>query len=143
MSYDIERLRLIYNHTDGHCHICGKKLSFVNYAASGTKGAWEVEHSIPKALGGTDNLNNLFPACIMCNRSKGTGTSRAARIQYGRKRAPLSRDKKASIQSDNALVGVGLGTIVGSLLGGVPGALVGAVLGGIIGHDLNPETDLD
>lgn len=44
MSYDIERLRLIYDRTDGHCHICGKKLSFVNYAVPGTRGAWEVRN---------------------------------------------------------------------------------------------------
>jgi 5-methylcytosine-specific restriction endonuclease McrA len=70
MSYDVEILRRIYDRTEGHCHICGKKLSFANYAISSGRGAWEVEHSVAKATGGTNHLNNLFPACITCNRSK-------------------------------------------------------------------------
>jgi hypothetical protein len=140
MPYDIKILRRIYSRTDGHCHICGKKLSFVNYAIPGGRGAWEVEHSIAKAIGGTGNLNNLLPACIKCNRTKGTMTSRAARMQHGRKRAPLSRDRKKSIRDNNALAGVGLGAIIGGILGGPPGVLAGGVLGGILGHSSDPET---
>ena len=139
MPYDIEILRRIYERTDGHCHICGKKISFVNYAIPGGRGAWEVEHSIARAVGGTDHLNNLFPACIRCNRTKGTRASKAARIQHGRKRAPLSRDRKENIRGSNALAGIGLGAIVGGLLGGLPGAFIGGALGGILGHSSDPE----
>jgi len=79
MVYDNETLNCIYEKTEGHCHICGKKLSFSNYHRLGRTGAWEVDHSVPVAKGGTDHLNNLFPACIACNREKGTVTSRTAR----------------------------------------------------------------
>ncbi len=141
MRYDVEILRRIYHRTDGYCHICGKKLSFVNYAIPGGRGAWEVEHSLAKAAGGTDHLNNLFPACIMCNRSKGTKTSRVARAQHGRKRVPLSRDRKANNRGNNALTGIGLGALVGGYLGGPPGAFVGGMLGGLIGHNSDPEAE--
>lgn len=141
MSYDVEILRRIFDRTDGHCHICGKKLSFVNYAISGGRGAWEVEHSVAKAVGGTNHLNNLFPACIVCNRNKGTGTSRSARIQHGRKKVPLSRDRKESIRDNNTLTGVALGAAVGGIVAGPPGALVGGALGGILGHSSDPEAE--
>jgi hypothetical protein len=141
MRYDIEILRRIYDRTDGHCHICGKKLSFVNYAIPSDRGAWEVEHSVAKAVGGTNHLNNLFPACISCNRAKGTGTSRAARAQYSRKRAPMSKDRKENIRGNSALAGMGLGAIVGGLLGGPPGAFIGGALGGLIGHNSDPEAE--
>ena len=141
MPYDVEILRRIYDRTDGHCHICGKKLSFVNYAIPGSRGAWEVEHSLARAAGGTNHLNNLFPACITCNRTKGIRTSRVARIQHGRKRVPLSRDRKGKIRGSNALVGIGLGAAVGGRLGGPPGAVVGGVIGGILGHSSDPEAE--
>jgi hypothetical protein len=59
---DYERLNRIYDKTDGYCHICHKKLSFSNYACCGAKGAWEIDHSNAKINGGSNHLNNLFPA---------------------------------------------------------------------------------
>lgn len=141
MRYDVETLRRIYHRTDGHCHICGKKLSFVNYAIPGGRGAWEVEHSVAKAVGGTDHLNNLFPACITCNRAKGIKTSRVARVQHGRKRAPMSRDMKKNIRGSNVLAGIGFGAIVGGVLGGPPGVFVGGALGGLLSSNSDPEAE--
>jgi HNH endonuclease len=46
--------------------------------------ACEVEHLIPWSLGGTDHLNNLYPACIPCNRGKGTTSTRTVRAWNGR-----------------------------------------------------------
>ena len=71
MGYSKEKLHEIYDRTTGYCHICHKKLAFKNYSSVGSRGAWEVEHSKPRAKGGSDNLKNLYPACIFCNRSKG------------------------------------------------------------------------
>ena len=68
---DPERLQSIFERTDGYCHICHRRLSLANYGKHNSKGAWHIEHSIPKAKGGTDHLNNLFAACIVCNLEKG------------------------------------------------------------------------
>lgn len=140
MKYNTEKLRWIYQRTDGRCHICGKKLSFVNYGIFKGRGAWEVDHSLAKASGGSNHKNNLFPACITCNRSKGTKTSKAARTQNRRKKAPLSKAQKTTIRNENTLVGLSLGALVGGSLGGPPGAFIGGILGGIIGENTNPDT---
>src|SRR5712692_1479397 len=115
MSYDTETLRRIYDRTNGPCHVCRKKLSFVNYGRPGAKASWHVEHSVARARGGTDHLNNLFLACIVCNQDKGTATSRTARGWYGRKRAPLSRERRDEAKKSTTVVG----GLVGSLLGGL------------------------
>ncbi|KXB05573.1 hypothetical protein AKJ50_00570 [candidate division MSBL1 archaeon SCGC-AAA382A13] len=73
MSFSRRKLPKIFNKTNGRCRYCGKPLVFRNYGQKRSLigGRWEVDHSKPKAKGGTDHLNNLYPACISCNRSKG------------------------------------------------------------------------
>ncbi len=71
MGYTDDELNYIYDKTGGYCNWCEKKIAFRNYGRVGERGAWEVDHSNPLALGGTDYLRNLVPACIPCNRSKG------------------------------------------------------------------------
>lgn len=105
MPYTDEQLSAIYDRTSGYCHICGKKLAFQNYGRPGRKGAWQVEHSNPRVKGGSDRLTNLFAACIDCNLSKATSTTRTARRWYGRNRAPLSRDRRRQAQLRNAIAG--------------------------------------
>jgi 5-methylcytosine-specific restriction endonuclease McrA len=39
--------------------------------AAGERGVWEVEHSVARAKCGSNHGNNLYAACITCNRSKG------------------------------------------------------------------------
>ena len=41
-----------------------------------------MEHSVPKAKGGTDYLRNLFPACISCNLDKGTVRGSSYKRRY-------------------------------------------------------------
>src|SRR5262245_15774497 len=98
MSFDESSINWIYDRTDGRCHICGKKVNFRNYGRVGFRGAWEVEHSVAWALGGTDCRQNFFPGCVSCNRAKGTLSTKSARAKYGRKRAPLSRLRKQTIR---------------------------------------------
>jgi 5-methylcytosine-specific restriction endonuclease McrA len=74
MKWDWETLNLVYDKTRGRCRYCKKQLSWSNYGMPRERGAWEVEHSVPLFLGGTDYLSNLWPACIDCNRNKGTMT---------------------------------------------------------------------
>ncbi len=74
MSWTSETINNVFDKTDGYCRYCGKRIYWKNYGRPGERGAWEIDHSVPMAIGGTDNLRNLWPACIECNRDKGTTT---------------------------------------------------------------------
>ena len=146
MPYSEQEKDTIFAKTDGWCHICRKPLKRENYAAEGKPGAWEVEHSKPRADGGTDHPNNRFPACIACNRSKGAGSTRAARAKHGFRAAPLSRAKKRR----NA-VGWGIaGGIAGGIAEGVAvrmlfaplspaGIIAGVGVGALLGYYHQPK----
>lgn len=138
MAFDPKRQDAIFKKTDGRRHICRKKLARKNYGVVGARGAWEMEHSVSQAAGGTHHLNNLFPACIPCNRSKRDSSTKAARGQHGYRAAPLSKEKKTG----NAwLVGLG-GAIAGRILLALLrplGIATGAVIGAVIGSDYEPE----
>ena len=72
MVFDNDTVNDVYDKTNGYCYYCEKKISFKNYGSLGEHGAWEIDHSNPKSKGGTDYLRNLVPACVACNRNKGT-----------------------------------------------------------------------
>jgi len=138
--FDDTKLDKIFSKTDGNCHLCGKKLCYSNYGRLEGRGKWEVEHSVPKANGGTDNLNNLLPACVSCNRSKGKQSTRSARSKNGRTKAPYSADKKESIKKSNALGGGLVGFGLTALLTAHPvGLAIGVITGSLIGNSINPE----
>jgi 5-methylcytosine-specific restriction endonuclease McrA len=124
-----DRLNDIYDRTAGRCHICGRGTVFRNYGLVGAAGAWEVEHSRPRALGGTNRLNNLYCAHVGCNRAKGVRSTRAVRARYGRTRAPLSVTRRQTLAAENTFLAGALGAIVGARLGGSNGAVFGALLG--------------
>ena len=138
MAWTDNELEAIYDRTSGYCHLCSKKLAFTNYAEPGRRGAWEVEHSVPRASGGTDRMNNLYAACIECNRSKQARSTRSCRADNGRSRAPLNRGARRSAKVQSALVGGGLGALLGSLFGPL-GTIVGGSLGAHLGHKENPD----
>jgi 5-methylcytosine-specific restriction endonuclease McrA len=138
MKCSDERLNDIFDRTDGRCHLCGKRLAFCNFAKFGLRGAWEVEHSVPRARGGTNRLNNLYAACITCNRSKGTRRTRSVRAEWGYTRAPLSVRKKEELLQENILTGGLLGCIVGQVVDG-RNQLTGALIGILAGIALSPE----
>jgi hypothetical protein len=79
MRFSDEVLSYIYDKNDGYCWYCDKRLAFSNYGVLGERGAWEIDHSVPKSRGGTDYLRNLVPACIDCNRQKGTRMGKSLR----------------------------------------------------------------
>ena len=139
MAASAEKLQAVYDRTDGHCHICRKKLAFKNYGTLNTRGAWEIEHSKPRSKGGTDHGNNLYPACVSCNRSKNNGSTRAARAKNGFKAAPHSRKKKIR----NAATGAGILGTVALILAPPPlrilAVLAGAAIGGSLGFNEDPE----
>ena len=134
-----EKINKVYYKTDGYCHICHKKLSLTNYGKRGAKGAWHIEHSKAKANGGTDHLNNLFPACISCNEDKGVMHTKTARVYNGQTRAPYSKKKKEAIKRNNQDAGTLVGGSLGFIVGGPPGALLGGIIGRAIGKSNSPK----
>jgi hypothetical protein len=139
MNRSTERLNAIYNKTDGYCHLCHRKLSFKNYGVRNSKGAWHIEHSIPRANGGTDHLNNLYAACIPCNEDKGTRHNRSVRKQNGVTRAPHCRVKKQQVREGNMTIMGGIGLLIGSGIGGPLGAFIGVVIGSEIGKGMSAK----
>lgn len=69
-GYSDARLEEIFDYGRGDCACCGKQLAFSNYGSFGSRGAWEVDHRRPVSRGGSENLRNLQPMCISCNRAK-------------------------------------------------------------------------
>lgn len=103
MPFSNEQLNNVYDRTNGRCHICGRKRSFSNYGRVRAKGAWHVDHSVPRARGGTNHGNNLFVACVGCNCSKGARSTRSARRYHSRSAAPLSRTAQKDADFASAL----------------------------------------
>src|SRR6266581_5797613 len=133
MKREEAELRAIYERTEGRCHICRKRLSLCNYGSFGKRGAWEIEHSVAQARGGTDHLNNLFAACILCNRSKGDSSSKSARQLHGYECAPYSSRRRKR----NAVLGAGIGSLAMILVPPqlrLAAAIVGAVAGALAGY---------
>lgn len=60
-SFSKEERLQIYRKTEGHCYLCG---DFVDF------NMFEVEHKIPLAKGGTNDLDNVFCSCHECNTIK-------------------------------------------------------------------------
>lgn len=52
----------LFNAHKGRCHICSQKIAVGE--------AWDVEHVVPLALGGSDEVSNLSPAHRACHSPK-------------------------------------------------------------------------
>lgn len=139
MAFDNDTLGRIFHRTDGHCHICRRKLAFTNYGQAGKRGAWEVEHSNARSNGGTDRLNNLYAAHITCNRSKGCWSSRSVRAKHGYRSAPLSAHTKQKNTMKGGLVGAALGFLLVPPPIHVAAALWTAIAGAAIGSQYKPR----
>ena len=139
MGYSDDQLNDIFDRSGGDCHLCGKRLAFKNYGKHGARGAWEVDHSKVRSRGGTDRLNNLYPACIGCNRSKRDNSTRAARRSNGLSRSPLSTARRKQARKENTLRGAIGGAMAGGVVGGPIGAFAGAIFGGLIGNESRPR----
>ncbi|MDO8329653.1 MAG: HNH endonuclease [Fluviicoccus sp.] len=138
MAYQEKRLRRIFERTAGRCHICHKKVVWANYGRVDLRGGWEVEHSVPRARGGSDHPTNLYPACIGCNRAKGSKSTRSARARHGKVHAPLSRGGRLWARIENAVAGCLLGMVAGAFVS-AEGALVGSWVGWALGYLKPPE----
>lgn len=121
MSYTEIKLKAIPEKTDHRCHLCRERLYLEDYNQT-----WEVDHSRPRARGGSDSMLNLFPACKSCNRSKQDRSSGSYRRRKGYAYKPLSSKKRGHRGVFGGLVGLLLGSAVGApFLGGLAGWLLG------------------
>ena len=59
--YSVDVRKMIYNKADGHCTLCGRKLLFEDMT---------LDHIIPLAMNGPDEVGNLQCACELCNKAK-------------------------------------------------------------------------
>lgn len=56
------RRRQVFDRSSGKCFYCGDALTL--------DGKWHIEHQMPRALLGPDELPNLVASCIPCNLAK-------------------------------------------------------------------------
>jgi HNH endonuclease len=61
------RRREVFEKSGGRCFYCGTALTL--------DGKWHIEHQMPRALMGPDDLVNLVAACVPCNLAKGDRTA--------------------------------------------------------------------
>lgn len=73
------RRREVFERSQGRCHYCRTPIAIDGF---------HIEHMLPQALGGSDDLLNLVAACPTCNLSKGDQTA----IEYVAKNS-TSKDK--------------------------------------------------
>ena len=73
-------LNVLYGEQDGTCGGCGEHFRKRNMT---------VDHIVPHAHGGTDNVGNLWLLCGACNSSKGTRSQQQFLKERMRKRAAL------------------------------------------------------
>lgn len=60
-TFSQQQRKTIYKKTNGHCYLCGDFVDFDSF---------EVEHRIPLAGGGSNDMENLFCSCHSCNSIK-------------------------------------------------------------------------
>lgn len=130
-----EELSEILEKTGGRCHLC--KQGRLGVKSYGTK--WELDHSNPKARGGTDRRSNLLPAHVSCNRAKRDRSTRSVRNENGFSRRPLSKAERAEAKARNVVLGAASGIGIGALLAGGPAALVLGGVGLLVGNSLDVE----
>lgn len=77
------RRRQIFDKCGGRCHYCQAQLELA--------GQWHIEHALPRALGGLDEISNLFAACVGCNLAKRDRTA----LEFVAEREAMSaKDRK-------------------------------------------------
>lgn len=85
--------KIVFERAQRQCHICSSEIRVGE--------AWEVEHIIPIALGGADELANMAPAHIKCHAGK-TRTEDIPAIARAKRREAVHLGLK---QSRNPLPG--------------------------------------
>lgn len=68
MSQRKEARRLLWSRQRGRCALCGDEMTM---ATNGIDRDYDVDHILPKSLGGTFAMSNLQLTHKRCNRAKG------------------------------------------------------------------------
>lgn len=63
MAFSKKLRQQVYDKCGGHCAYCGREIAYRDM---------QIDHIRPKHLDGKDDIENLNPACRMCNFRKGT-----------------------------------------------------------------------
>jgi len=137
--FDEATRRAVFEKSSGRCHLCGTPIAYTNYGNHGARGAWEIDHSRPRAQGGTDHGNNLYAAHTDCNRSKQARSSASVRRENGLQRPPMSPAAMRKLKEGDAWTGALAGGMLGARFFGSPGLLIGAVIGAIGAHAVPRE----
>lgn len=138
MKYTREQLKGILARTNDRCHLCYQLLHLKNYGCESCLG-WHVDHSHPKARGGTDHLNNLMPACASCNIKKGIRSARSVRASSGRTRPPLSARGQGRERTQQGVFGCLVFVLAALIAGRRSAAPVAGFVGMLLGTALDPE----
>jgi hypothetical protein len=80
-----QQRKIVIERAQGDCEYCRSQARF-------SPDSFSVEHIIPRACGGTDDLDNLALACQGCNRRKYTDTEAIDPISG--ERVPLSHPRR-------------------------------------------------
>jgi hypothetical protein len=127
------------------CHLCGGLICLHHYGVTAPTG-WEIDHDVPRAAGGDDDLDNLEPAHVSCNRSKQALPSDLFRAQFGLDRPPMSVEELLDAQRDHRTVGGVVGAMIGATVDRekpARGLLVGAFVGLLLGAAIAPGYEDD
>jgi hypothetical protein len=138
-KYDEATRRAVFEKSSGCCHLCGERMAYSNYGNHGARGAWEIDHSVPLALGGTDHLNNLYATHTICNRSKQAGSSASVRRENGLRRPPMSAAAMKELKMGDAWVGALAFGMLGARFFGPAGLLIGAAIGALGAYAVKRE----
>lgn len=58
--------KTVYALGNGRCALCGKPIRFADFT---------IDHKVPLSKGGTNDFDNLQPACYKCNNMKSDMTT--------------------------------------------------------------------
>lgn len=109
---DLDR---VWAKTHGHCHLCHDRVDLGTYGFADLFGAdaATVDHLVPQSHGGDDHHDNLLPAHLGCNASRGTQPVTVTRYRLtGAVEAPLSTGGRVGVGAAMT----GLGALIGGAL---------------------------
>lgn len=88
----------VWKKSEGICWYCGIQTVFPSRTYFNHGNVFSVEHVIPQVHGGTDDIENLVPACKTCNSTKRTGSLERFRYLLGNPKVRFSPEQIAYLR---------------------------------------------